>query len=177
MKRLLFAAVILFFAVANTATAQKQAQPDNGQFITVEQSTGANHQVHYKLTNKNSVAMDFTLYKQVSNNSWDITHHLNLQPGEVYDDVNSFTGLTGKYVVYSAPHSDWATFPSSFDIAKLQASGGAPPATPAPATTTPSTPASTPQATTPAPQNTPSQSASQAASQNKNSAPPPVPPM
>src|SRR5580704_2552438 len=109
MKKLLFAISIIALISISVASAQKQAQQDNGQYITVVQTVGANHQTHYTLTNKNSVAMDFTLYKQVSNGSWDITHHLDLNPGETYEDVNSFTGLTGKYVVYSAPHSDWAS--------------------------------------------------------------------
>jgi len=169
MKKLLLTISIIAFISIGAANAQKQAQPDNNQYIAVVQSTGANHQVHYKLTNNNTVAMDFTLYKLVSNGNWDVTHHLNLQPGETYEDVNSFTGLTGKYVVYSAPHSDWASFPSSFDMQKIQAAGGAPATaatTPAPATPT-ATPA-TPAATTSAPATNPSM--------NKNSVPAPVVP-
>lgn len=169
MKKLFFAIAVIAFISIGTANAQKQAQQDNNQFIMVVQSTGTNHQVHYKLTNNNAVAMDFTLYKQVTNGSWDVTHHLNLQPGETYEDVNSFTGLTGKYVVYSAPHSDWASFPSSFDMQKLQAANGAPPTAPTPATTTPATaPASTPASQPSAPANNPSM--------NKDSQPPPPPP-
>ncbi|MGZ3776962.1 MAG: hypothetical protein ACXVIY_04140 [Mucilaginibacter sp.] len=175
MKKLFFAISFIAFISIGAANAQKQAQLDNNQYIVVVQSTGANRQVHYKLTNNNSVAMDFTLYKQVTNGSWDVTRHLNLQPSETYEDVNSFTGLTGKYVVYSAPHSDWASFPSSFDMQKLQAAGGAPAtaaATPAP------TPAATTPASTPAPANVvkPATSAPNAAT-NKNSAPNPPPPM
>jgi hypothetical protein len=174
MKKLFFAISIIAFISIGAANAQKQAQPDNNQYIVVVQSTGANHQVHYKLTNNNSVAMDFTLYKQVTNGSWDVTRHLNLQPSETYEDINSFTGLTGKYVVYSAPHSDWASFPSAFDMQKLQAAGGAPAtaATPAP------TPAATTPAANPAPANVskPATSAPNAAT-NKNSAPNPPPPM
>jgi hypothetical protein len=150
MKKLLFAISIITLISISEANAQKQAQQDNGQFITVVQST-ANHQVHYTLTNKNSVAMDFSLYKEVSNGSWDITHHLNLQPGESYEDVNSFTGLTGKYAVYSAPHSDWAAFPSQFDIAKLLAGGGSATAAPAAATPGPGPTAPVPTAPSPGP--------------------------
>jgi len=179
MKRSFFAVLTILLAIVNTVSAQKQAQPDNGQYITVEQSTGANHQVHYKLTNKNSVAMDFSLYKRVSNGSWDITRHLNLQPGEVYDDVNSFTGLTGKYVVYSAPHSDWASFPSQFEVAKLEAGANAAAATPPPASATPAATTSSAQT---ASKNTPSQlpaptNNTSNSSMNKDSVPPPPPPM
>ena len=174
MKTLFFAFIVTSVTVTNAAEAQKQAQPDNGQYISVEQSTGANHQVHYKCTNKNTVAMDFSLYKQVSNGSWDITRHLNLQPGETYDDFNSFTGLTGKYVVYSAPHSDWASFPSQFEVAKLEAGANAAAATPPPAATTlaPATPTAAKPATTPQPSNS-----SPNPSMNKDNAPPPPPPM
>lgn len=173
MKKLLFAISVVAFISIGTASAQKQAQQDNNQFIMVVQSTGTNHQVHYKLTNNSTVAMDFTLYKQVTTGSWDVTRHLNLQPGETYEDVNSFTGLTGKYVVYSAPHSDWASFPSSFDMQKLQAANGAPAAAAAPATTTPATaPASTPAK---APASQPSAPANNP-SMNKDSQPPPPPP-
>jgi hypothetical protein len=174
MKKLFFAISIIAFASIGAASAQKQAQQDNNQYIMVAQSTGTNHQVHYKLTNNNSVAMDFTLYKQVSNGTWDITHHLNLQPGETYEDVNSFTGLTGKYIVYSAPHSDWASFPSSFDMQKLQAAGSAPATAVAPANA--ATPATTP-ASTPAkaPTSQPSAPASNP-SMNKDNQPSPPPP-
>jgi hypothetical protein len=165
MKKLFFAISVVAFISISAANAQKQAQQDNNQYIMVVQSTGANHQTHYKLTNNNNVAMDFTLFKQVTNGSWDITHHLNLQPGETYEDVNSFTGLTGKYVVYSAPHSDWASFPSAFDMQKLQAAGGAP-------ATAATAPAPTPAATTPAANPAPANPAT-----NKDSAPVPPPPM
>ena len=169
MKKLICAISFIAFISVGAANAQKQAQPDNNQFIMVAQSTAPNHQVHYKLTNNNSVAMDFTLYKQITNGNWDVTRHLNLQPGETYEDVNSFTGLTGKYVVYSAPHSDWASFPSSFDMQKLQAAGGAPATTTPPASTPASAPAKTPasQPSTPAPN----------PSMNKDNAPVPPPPV
>ncbi|HWD87386.1 MAG TPA: hypothetical protein VG367_04615 [Mucilaginibacter sp.] len=159
MKRLFFVIVIVSFAWANFAYAQKQAQQDNGQFIAVVQTTATNHQVHYTLTNQNTVAMDFSLYKQVSNGSWDVTHHLDLQPGGSYEDVNSFTGLTGKYVVFSAPHSDWASFPSQFEVAKLEAGSAATATTPPPATTAPPAPvaSSTPPATAPVQQQGPIQ--------------------
>ncbi|MBS1531211.1 MAG: hypothetical protein JSU01_12975 [Bacteroidetes bacterium] len=177
MKRLFFFIVIVSSAWANAANAQKQAQPDNGQSITVVQTTGANHQTHYTLTNKNTVAMDFSLYKQVSNGSWDITHHLNLQPGESYEDVNSFTGLTGKYVVYSAPHSDWASFPSQFDIEKLQAASNAPAATPVPPAGTPAAETSAAAKPAPAPSQRPQPNTATNPSMNKDNAPVPPPPM
>jgi len=174
MKKLLFAISLSAFISIGAASAQKQAQQDNNQFIMVVQSTGTNHQVHYKLTNNNTVAMDFTLYKQVTTGSWDVTHHLNLQPGETYEDVNSFTGLTGKYVVYSAPHSDWASFPSSFDMQKLQAANGAPAAAVTPPTTTPAAaPAST---SAQAPASQPTSDPASNPSMNKDSQPPPPPP-
>lgn len=177
--KLIICSLFLSLGVVTFASAQKQAQVDNGQFITVAQTTGANHQTHYTMTNNNTVAMDFTLYKEVKGGSWDVTRHLNLQPAAAYDDVNSFTGLTGRYVLYSAPHSDWASFPSSFDIAKLQASGAVVPATGSSAAPAPATPATTPApATTTTTTTTPAQPASPApnSAQNKDSAPPPPPP-
>jgi len=171
----IFCAFVLLMGTVRLASAQKQAQPDNGQFITVAQTTGANHQTHYTLTNKNSVAMDFTLYKEVKGGSWDVTRHLDLQPGQAYEDVNSFTGLTGRYLVYSAPHSDWASFPTSFDMAKIQASGTGP----APATASTAAPATAAAATS---ASTPAQQPSNGApatnsSMNKDSAPTPPPPL
>jgi len=175
MKSILCAFMMLT-GVVGLASAQKQAQPDNGQFITVAQTTGANHQTHYTLTNKNTVTMDFTLYKEVKGGSWDVTRHLNLQPGEAYDDVNSFTGLTGRYLVYSAPHSDWASFPSSFDMAKIQASGTGP----APATAATPTPGAAapgaPSTSAPAQQAPSNDAPATNSSMNKDSAPTPPPP-
>ena len=137
-----------------TVKAQKQAQMDNGQFVAVAQTqttVGKNTQTHYKFTNNNTVSMDFSLYKEMKNGSWDVTKHLDLRAGQTYEDVTGFGGYTGKYVVYSAPHSDYASFPNAADIAGLQAAAGVAPAVPAtPPATTPTTPPATP-ATTPKP--------------------------
>src|SRR3569833_3385791 len=104
----IFCALVLLMGTVRLASAQKQAQPDNGQFITVAQTPGANHQPPYTLTNKNSVAKDFTLFKEGIGCSWDVTRHLKQQPNQTKKEKNSFTGLSGRYLVYSAPHSDWA---------------------------------------------------------------------
>jgi len=133
----IFMTLVLILLGLTTVNAQKQAQMDNNQFIAVTQTTtttGKNNQTHYKLTNNNTVSMDFALYKQMTNGSWDVTKHLDLRAGQTYEDVTGFGGYTGKYVVYSAPHSDWASFPNATDIPGLQASGGVVPATP-PSTT------------------------------------------
>ena len=154
MKRLLFILSLISIFSVSALKAQTKAAQDNNQFVAVAQTTGANHQTHYKMTNNNSVSMDFSLYKEMKDGSWGVTHHLDLKPSETYEDVNGFTGYTGKYVVYSAPHSAWASFPNAKDIPGLAGSGPALPpspdsstpatATAAPATPTPSVPAATP---------------------------------
>lgn len=137
MKALFFTIAVLLSAPL--LKAQNKAQQDNNQFIAVTQTqatTGKNNPVHYKLTNNNSVSMDFSLYKEMKNGSWDVTRHLDLKPGQAYEDVTGFTGYTGKYVVYSAPHADWASFPSAADLPGLQnaMAGAQPPPPPAPPT-------------------------------------------
>ncbi|HTD99726.1 MAG TPA: hypothetical protein VK668_10575 [Mucilaginibacter sp.] len=157
MKTLFFTIAIVSTFSASTLKAQNKATQDDSHFITVAQSQttkGRNNQTHYILTNVNSVSMDFSLCKQTSNGSWDVVHHLDLKPGQTYEDVNGFTAYSGKYVVYSAPHSDYATFPNSTQIAALQAGNTSAPAAPAtqPATSTPT--ATTPVATSAPPANT-----------------------
>ncbi|HVW12729.1 MAG TPA: hypothetical protein VHB54_02835 [Mucilaginibacter sp.] len=131
---LTFLAVLLMLSVS--LKAQKKAQPDNGMIAVVQTQTtlGKTQQTHYKMTNNNSVSMDFALYRQMNNGSWDVVKHLDLPPGETYEDVSNFTGYNGKYVLYSAPHSDWASFPNTADIGGLANSTGTPSAMPAPTT-------------------------------------------
>jgi hypothetical protein len=133
MKNLSFAIVAVLILVSASLKAQKKATQDNGTIAVVQSQTtvGKNQQTHYKMTNNGSVSMDFSLYKQMTNGSWDVVHHLDLGPGQTYEDVNSFSGYNGKYVLYSAPHSDWASFPNSIDIAGLVNAPAAPAATPA----------------------------------------------
>ncbi|MEO6850409.1 MAG: hypothetical protein ABI166_07255, partial [Mucilaginibacter sp.] len=93
------------------------------------------------------VSMDFTLYKESKDGTWLTTHSLNLNPGVTYDDESSAGTLTGRYVLYSAPHSQWASFPSFQEMAALQAA-----TTPAPAATpeaAPTPPVITPPVPTP----------------------------
>jgi|SRR5882757_4940046 len=154
MKTLFFTIAIALAFAAPTVKAQNKATQDDSHFITVTQSQttkGRNNQTHYILTNVNSVSMDFSLCKQTSNGSWDVVHHLDLKPGQAYEDINGFTAYSGKYVVYSAPHSDYATFPNSTQIAALQAGNTSGPVAQttqasAPATPAPVTPAVTPPA-------------------------------
>ena len=103
MRALFFTVAIVCSFSALTLQAQNKAAQDNGQFVVVTQtkSTTKNVQTHYKLTNNNSVSMDFSLYKQMTNGSWDVTHHLDLAPGQTYDDVSGFTGYSGKYILFS----------------------------------------------------------------------------
>ena len=136
MKNLSFTLVALLMLLSTALKAQKKAVQDNGTIAVVQSQTtvGKNQQTHYKLTNNGSVSMDFSLYKQMNNGSWDVMHHLDLGPGQTYEDVNTFSGYNGKYVLFSAPHSDWASFPNTADIAGLiNAPAAAPAATPAPA--------------------------------------------
>lgn len=92
--------------------------------------------------------MDFSLYKQMNNGSWDVVHHLDLGPGQTYEDINGFTGYSGKYVIYSAPHNDWASFPNATQIAAIQAAN--PTAQVAvPATQPTTSPTTTPTVSTP----------------------------
>src|ERR1700749_665923 len=129
MKTLLFTPLIAAIFFVSALNAQTKAQPDNGQYVAVVQTQktiGRANITHYTMTNNSSVAMDFTLYKQMNNGTWLTTHSLNLQPGGTYDDEGSAIGMSGKYILYSAPHSALADFPSFRDIAALQ-SGGAPP--------------------------------------------------
>jgi hypothetical protein len=170
MKNLSFTLVAILLLASASLKAQKKASQDNGT-ITVAQSqttVGKNQQTHYKMTNNGSVSMDFSLYKQMTNGSWDVTHHLDLAPGQTYEDVNSFSGYNGKYVLYSAPHSDWASFPNTIDIAGLVSGAGAPVTAPTPgaAPVTNTTPA--------APQ--PAASVAQDPLKRSNSVPPPPPP-
>ncbi|MFB9844899.1 hypothetical protein [Mucilaginibacter ginsenosidivorans] len=176
--------VMLFFATA--LKAQKKAELDNNTRITVvrtEKVTGKTKEVHYVMTNSSNVSMDFSLYKQLNNGSWDITHHMDLKPGQAYEDVSGFTGVNGKYVLFSAPHSDWASFPSFTDIDKALAAnpGGlvtAAPSTTNTATTTTNT-TSTPSQTS-APKQSPATTSSPSPANspsNNNDAPPVPPPM
>lgn len=186
MKPLYLTTTIMMLFFATALKAQKKAEIDNNSRITVvrtEKMTGRSKEVHYVLTNSSNVSMDFSLYKQLNNGSWDITHHMDLKPGQTYEDVSGFTGVNGKYAVFSAPHSDWASFPSFTDIDKALAAnpGGLATATTTATTATTTTtgttgtPAQTqapkqPQSTTasPSPNNSPS---------NNNDAPPVPPPM
>ncbi|MGZ3766136.1 MAG: hypothetical protein ACXVA2_15810, partial [Mucilaginibacter sp.] len=160
MKALFLSISIISLFSITSLKAQNKAQQDNNRFIAVVQTVAANHQTHYKLTNNNSVSMDFSLYKEMKTGSWDVTHHLDLKPGETYEDITGFTGLTGKYVVFSAQHSDMADFPASRDIPALAIQGppmplapdpAAPATTTAPSKTDPLAPATTPASTRPDP--------------------------
>jgi hypothetical protein len=170
MKPLLFTIAIVIFFSVTALKAQTKAQQDNNQYIAVAQSqktVGRSHVIHYTLTNNNTVSMDFTLYKQSNDGTWLTTRSLNLAPGGTYDDEGSAIGMTGKYVLYSAPHTAMADFPSFRDMAAIQSGGGAstvaataPATAPAPApavTPTPATqgPLSPPPANTPPPPPTP----------------------
>lgn len=156
MKTLFFTIAIVSLFSISTLKAQNKAVQDNNRFVSVTQNTTPNHQTHYKLTNNNSVVMDFSLYKEMKNGSWDVTHHLDLKPGEMYEDITGFTGFTGKYVVFSAPHSEMADFPASRDIPALATLGPPVPPDPDPSATTHST-TTTPSKTDPlAPAATPS---------------------
>lgn len=167
MKTLFFIPLIAATFIVSTLSAQTKAQQDNGQYIAVAQTQktiGRSTVTHYTMTNNSSVSMDFTLYKQMTNGTWLTTHSLNLQPGGTYDDEGSAIGMSGKYVLYSAPHSAIADFPSFRDIAALQGGSAsstvatmAQPTTPATTpTTTPATPGTTPAIPNPAPAPTPS---------------------
>ncbi|MDB5134070.1 MAG: hypothetical protein JWP37_673 [Mucilaginibacter sp.] len=127
MKTLFFTiAIVSLFSVA-TLKAQNKATQDDNRFITVVQTQktlGSSHQIHYKLTNINSVAMDFTLYKESTDGHWYTTHHLNLRSGESFEEEGGFSGATGKYILYSAPNNNMADFPSFRDMASLQGQGG-----------------------------------------------------
>lgn len=151
MKPLFFTIATLLTISVSSLKAQNKATLDNNQFVAVTQTqatTGKNNPVHYKLTNNNSVSMDFSLYKEMKNGSWDVVHHLDLAPGQSYEDVSGFTGYTGKYAVFSAPHSQWASFPNQSEIAGLQVGTTSTPAAPPTTTTTPGTTATS--TTTPA---------------------------
>ena len=132
MKNFSFTLAALLLLISASLKAQKKAVRDNGTIAVVQSQTtvGKNQQTHYKMTNNGTVSMDFSLYKQMTNSSWDVTHHLDLAPGQTYEDVNSFSGYNGKYVLYSAPHSDWASFPNTIVIAALINNTGAPAAPP-----------------------------------------------
>ncbi len=142
MKSILFTGIITLVLLSTVATAQKKADLDNGTRVTVvrtEKVTGRTHEIHFTITNISGVSVDFSLFTQLVNGSWNVTHHLDLAAGTTYEDVSGFTGVTGKYVVYSAAHSDWASFPSPFEIDKLLAAN--PAATPTtPPGVTPSAP-------------------------------------
>ncbi|MBS1527457.1 MAG: hypothetical protein JST19_17550 [Bacteroidetes bacterium] len=131
----------VLLVVSASLKAQKKAQPDNGMIAVVQTQTtlGKTQQTHYKMTNNNSVSMDFALYRQMNNGSWDVMKHLDLQPGQTYEDISDFTGYNGKYVLYSAAHSDWASFPNTADIGGLVNGAAASPPVPiTPPATTPS---------------------------------------
>jgi hypothetical protein len=171
MKTLFCTIAFVAFISVLTVKAQTKAQQDNGQYIAVVQTQktiGRAAVTHYTMTNNSAVSMDFTLYKQQTNGSWLTTRSLNLAPGGTYDDEGSSLGMNGKYILYSAPHSAMADFPSFHDIASLQS--GAPVAIVT--TPTPVVPATTPAATTPAttPQTAPGQT--QAPPPTPNTAPP-----
>ena len=139
MKNLSFALVAVLILISASLKAQKKATQDNGTIAVAQSQTtvGRNQQTHYKMTNNGTVSMDFSLYKQMTNGSWDVTHHLDLAPGQTYEDVNSFSGYNGKYALFSAPHSDWASFPNTADVGGLISGAGAP--APAATATTPVT--------------------------------------
>ncbi|HZX59513.1 MAG TPA: hypothetical protein VFE54_12335 [Mucilaginibacter sp.] len=170
MKNLSFALVGLLMLLSVSLKAQKKAVQDNGTIAVVQSQTtvGRNQQTHYKMTNNGTVSMDFSLYKQMKNGSWDVVHHLDLAPGQTYEDVNSFSGYNGKYALFSAPHSDWASFPNAIDIAGLINNQGtsAAAATPAPAVES-----------TPAPAAKPSTPSSAKSQSSNNTQPAPLPPI
>jgi hypothetical protein len=181
MKALYLIATTVMLCFSVTVMAQKKAEADNNERVTVvraEKMTGKSKEVHYTLTNSASVSMDFSLYKQLNNGSWDITHHLDLRPGQTYEDVSGFTGVNGKYAVFSAPHSDWASFPSFTTIDKALAANPAGLVTATPSTTT--TTATTTPTSTPAPKQSPTTSSNPSPTNspsNNNDAPPVPPPM
>jgi hypothetical protein len=184
MKTLFFTIAIVSLCSVATLKAQNKATQDDNRFITVVQTqktVGSSHQIHYKLTNINSVAMDFTLYKESTDGHWYTTHHLNLRPGESFEEEGGFSGATGKYILYSAPNNNMADFPSFRDMASLQGQGGNSPTTgvaptianpaatvanPIAATTNPATPATV----NPTPANT-----TPPATTNPGVPPPPIP--
>ena len=173
MKTLFCTIALITFISVLTVKAQTKAQQDNGQYIAVVQTQktiGRAAVTHYTMTNNGSVSMDFTLYKQQTNGSWLTTRSLNLAPGGTYEDEGSSIGMNGKYILYSAPHSAMADFPSFHDIASLQS--GAPVAAVTTPATTPTAAGTTPAATTPAtkPQTAPGQT--QAPPSTPNTAPP-----
>lgn len=143
MKTLSYLLSVILLFISVSLKAQKKAQLDNNMYIAVVQSqttTGKVVQTHYKMTNNNTVSMDFSLYKQMNDGSWDVVHHLDLQPGDTYEDVSTFTGYNGKYAVFSAPHSDWATFPDVSQVGSLITAAPMqppPPPQPSPAQTAP----------------------------------------
>jgi len=171
MKNLSFTLVALLMLLSLSLKAQKKAVQDNGTIAVVQSQTtvGRNQQTHYKMTNNATVSMDFSLYKQMNNGSWDVVHHLDLAPGQTYEDVNSFSGYNGKYALFSAPHSDWASFPNAIDVGGLINGGG----TPAAAVTTPA-PVATP---APAPAAKPSTAPSTKSPSSNNTQLVPIPPM
>ena len=128
MKSIFYAGILALLLSPTLASAQKKADLDNGTRVTVvrtEKVTGRTHEIHFLITNISAVSVDFSLFTQLINGSWNVTHHLDLAPGTSYEDVSGFTGVTGKYVVFSALHSDWASFPSPFDVDKLLAANNA----------------------------------------------------
>ncbi|HVV56542.1 MAG TPA: hypothetical protein VHC47_14505, partial [Mucilaginibacter sp.] len=79
MKTLSFLLLAMLLFISASLKAQKKAQLDNNMYIAVVQSQttlGKVVQTHYKMTNNNTVSMDFSLYKQMNDGSWDVVHHL-----------------------------------------------------------------------------------------------------
>ena len=158
MKPLFFTFSLLSFLSVVTLKAQNKAQQDNNTSVSVAKTDkilGRTHMIHYTLTNISSASVDFTLYKEQTDGTWLTARSFSMSPGATYDDEGNAIGMTGRYVVYSAPNSAHADFPSSREVAA--AMGGAAPTgttsyTTAPVNNTPTvspTPATAPIAPTP----------------------------
>jgi hypothetical protein len=141
MKGLFYTFTVFLILFASVLQAQNKAELDNNRFITVAQTITTGKTL-YKLTNNNSVSMDFSLYKQMKSGGWVVVHHLDLKSGQTYEDVNAVKGYSGKYVIYSAKNADFALFPNAIEIADLQAGNENSPS--AASTLTPAAPAPPP---------------------------------
>jgi len=189
MKSLFLTGIIALLLTTGSAVAQKKAEVDNGTRLTVvrtEKTTGRNREIHFTITSISGVAVDFSLFTQLNSGSWNVSHHLDLAAGATYEDVSGFTGVTGKYIIYSAPHSDWASFPFPFEINKIIAANPAvvqsgnitaAPAPGAPATTAGATAGASPAGTAPVTPNPASNTPASPPPTKDNSAPPVPPPM
>ncbi len=160
MKTLFFTFSLLSFLSVTTLKAQNKAQQDNNTSVSVAKTDkvlGRTHMIHYTLTNISSTSVDFTLYKEQTDGTWLTARSFSMSPGATYDDEGNAIGMTGRYVVYSAPNSAHADFPSSREVAA--AMGGAAPTsttsnTSTPVSTTPTgAPSPAPVAPTPTPSN------------------------